>query len=206
MVGYPLLMSEADSDAVAAAYHEAGHAVAAFLYGREFADVSIVSDDDLSGPCGVTEAFEHVLSLVDEGWDTPSDLASVRNGLVVVLAGLSAEERLSGEPVASGDEYDSQMAERMVEALPSDGSASVDEYLDAARAAADRLWDRPRAWTAVRAIADALIQDRTLTFEEVVSLIRRVSPDLQPLDLPEERERWVWDDRDGWVRHGGLVE
>jgi hypothetical protein len=199
-------MSTTESDLAAAAYHEAGHAVASFLYGREFEGVSIDGGGEDPGSCTVTAAFEDVLSLVAEGWDTPSDLARVRNGLVTVLAGSSAEEYFLGEPAPSEGDYDEEMAEAMAETLATSGSATEAEYLDTAWEEAEHLWQRTDVWAAVQVVAEALLRDRRLTFEEVVSIVREASPDLEPLDLHEERERWVWDDDDGWVRCDGLAE
>jgi hypothetical protein len=137
------------------AYHEAGHAVAAYLRHLRFTSVSIVPDRGTLGRCEFSEAPIVIDLSVPP---TPHTRARVETLIVVSLAGVIAECLLTGRHNWRGAHADLHDAARYAESLAgSDAEAS---------AYARWLWEHtrvllsaPRCWLAVQRLAAALAED-----------------------------------------------
>jgi hypothetical protein len=137
------------------AYHEAGHAVAAYLRHLRFTSVSIVPDRGTLGRCEFSEAPVVIDLSVPP---TPRTRARVETLIVVSLAGVIAECLLTGRHNWRGAHADLRDAGRYAEALAgSDNEAG---------AYARWLWEHtrvllsaPPCWLAVQRLAGALTED-----------------------------------------------
>lgn len=169
-------------DREAAAYHEAGHAVAAYHLGEpeDIEHVSIFPPDD-HGHTG----FIKLAPIRDR--DLPENVGKVRDRLTVLMSGWAAEEKATGKDcpgAASGD-----IAEAFplyVDAGFADGSGTpaddgtiehqndeslYTEWLDKAR----EFMQTPEYWTEVEALKDELLEHGQLTGEEACNVIRDAS-------------------------------
>jgi ATP-dependent Zn protease len=152
----------------ATAYHEAGHAVAAWLRGMKFREVSIL-------PNASANSLGHLLHAGEPRWFHPEydvslrTVARVENHILVCFAGPAAEARLRGRHNWRGAGSDMQQAADMVSFLC--GSAEEEEaYLKLVRIRARGLVEAH--WVKVEAIAMALMDRRRLTWVEVDTIIR----------------------------------
>jgi len=149
------------------AYHEAGHAFAAFYLGAIVHRVTITPDRD-DGPerYGDTE-----IHWPREKFDTAS---FTQNAVFVALAGPVAEMLYRGEPYHPGfiPEWsnDWQVAWDAAEAQISAPKQRL-EFLERRVVEIYQFLDETRNWAAVAALADELQAHETLEQEEVASVV-----------------------------------
>jgi hypothetical protein len=173
------MCDEGDEQRKPAAYHEAGHAVAAHLLRLPLVAISTVADKASTGHTLLAPRFaERIRRAVDRGWPTLRDRALLRRCLVQTLAGPSAEMRDGGDPFLVDWRTDQRLADDYVRAICSPevpGSPMPEDppaVLDAGWAAAGALWDRPSNWRAVAGVAEALLTRGELTGDDVREIIR----------------------------------
>ena len=145
------------------AYHEAGHAVAAYACGRPFRYVTIVESGDAAGGVGFCQAPKWFEPEDDVDPATVEILTSVAVG---AFAGPVAAERISGvydEVGASSDEDSAKMAISLLgqnkEIFVENAKAVIDEY-----------------WPAVEAVAQELIVQRRITAAKAREIMAAVLP------------------------------
>ena len=92
-------MSGSEQDTLTA-YHEAGHAVIALMLGRAVHEVSILPGGKRLGYCEMRK-----------GGRAPKD--ALEADLLILLAGMAAEAKISGQYGLDGASQDLQMAERL---------------------------------------------------------------------------------------------
>jgi hypothetical protein len=146
-------VTAADADWLTAAVHESGHAVAYLHFGWQFTNIRIYEDDD-------GQIKGSVLS--------PSGTYDVFARAVCCLAGPIAEERATGvslEEQAASD-IDKMMARDALARVAIDG-LEVGSILPFTRHLVDH------EWPAIALIASELVQQRQLTYDQVVGLIQR---------------------------------
>lgn len=149
------------------AYHEAGHALMAFLLGGHIRLVTIEPDND-DGPR--REGDTQVL------WrrSTMSDRQFAAHSVQVHLAGPVAEMIYSGEPYhpALIAEWSADWAGAMIAAaaLFADERKQV-EYAEQISISLYRQFQRDDHWPALAALADELLAHETLEHEQVVELL-----------------------------------
>ncbi len=156
----------------ATAYHEAGHAVAAWLfgYGCVIKRVSAVAEEDF---LGVLEGGSPLADM-DPEWDSaPEVVAALENDAVILNSGPVAQRRFKPR---SWREYhgskDRSDAVSLVGKLG--GSIEHEEALHA------RLYQRAEAlisahWAEVEAVAAALIECGELSGNELIDLLEAAS-------------------------------
>jgi len=165
----------------ATAYHEAGHAVAGYLLRRRFEYVTIVPEGDCEG---VTEfgPLDHLIGALVEGAESGPILAYLRQALVTVLAGPTAEERWSGVPQplehlwgqdALATEDDHAQAIDMAGFIGNNPEDAASVLRDAALEAR-LLWREPRNWAAVDVLAAELLQVQRVEGRRARRVIREV--------------------------------
>lgn len=152
-----------------AAYHEAGHAVAAVVQGLEVQRATIAADHEEWG-CVEVAPVEDDFS---PEWDPPEKVKEVLEPrLVTLLAGRVAEElRAGGVALSETDESDWGDRQAVVEFAdclaggPEQTQTLVDSLIERAR---ELLIEN---WPAVAAVAQALLERETLSGEEVAAAI-----------------------------------
>lgn len=143
-------------DVEGAAYHEAGHAVAARALGLPVPDLSMIPDEDTVGTCSYAV------------WVEADEDGRREDTAAVSLAGALAEEIAVGE-------FNEEIAED--DLLHAIGLADeVTEAPDERDAWLDRAQDRAeevlrRDWAAVEALAEALLARRLLSAAEAEEII-----------------------------------
>ncbi len=143
-----------------AAYHEAGHAVAAFHYHRSIRGVTV----DTEGSGGTFCAALHPRArgrFPDAAWRR-----LVEEEICICLAGPIAEGIAHGAAVESA-EIDLKHVQRWMGELEVPNAALV-TFVARARA----VLREPRTWNAVRTVARRLIQGRRISGADVDAIFR----------------------------------
>lgn len=160
------------------AYHESGHAVAAFLLGGKIDHLAITPVDDLTSDFlsipadGFPNRTGEIRVIWPEGLATDSELA-VRE-IKVSLAGPVVEMIFDGSQFAPEFieewRYDWELAvDRATEFLPR--NKPVVEHLAQFTFELMEFFERDDAWAAVAALADELEAHETLETEQIEDVI-----------------------------------
>lgn len=138
------------------AYHEAGHAVAAYVMHRRFTSVSIIpeEDDDSYGRCSMGKW----LSNLNPEWDTGNKVRNlVEREAMIYMAGAQAVARLTGRINWVGFGYDKVKAINIINRL-CDDEKELGAYFR-------WLWERTRIWVKfslhwamIEALSEALME------------------------------------------------
>jgi ATP-dependent Zn protease len=132
------------------AVHEAGHAVVALAVGRQVHRVSILPNQTRLGVCELKK-----------GRAKPSGTL-LEDEIVILLAGVAAEGRLTGHYDWNAGARDIRYADQLIESR----AATAKQVERMRRRMMDRvehLLDGEATWAAVEVIADQLIQHRTIS-------------------------------------------
>lgn len=153
------------------AYHEAGHAVAAYLLHWPIRSVAIVPSEDgeTLGMCRLAGWGRRT----SPEWDaSPWTIRRVRRCIMHYLAGHVAERRVRGRNNWQGSRGDLMSATYMVMYLVGSPEETGPE-MDRLWRATEQLLNESRAWAAVMALAEALLKQPTLRAQEVRMVIRQ---------------------------------
>ena len=145
-------------------YHEAGHAVAACFTRMRFKQVTILPDKDSLGKCSLTlwKDFRPDVEMAHRL--NPR----VRAYTFVALAGVTAEEKSAGHFPRFGFEDDQNLAYSLISKVV--GSFEEEQaYVDFMRQQTKNLIEAN--WEAAQAVAQALLERKTLRYPEVRRLI-----------------------------------
>ncbi len=146
------------------AYHEAGHAVMAQLCGRQVTEVEIIGDREHTGS---VQSLAYLPDPVE--FDRPEDEAEeVVRRLKVILAGIVAEEIISGREQWDDSNQDLDTAVRLAMRLVDD-CEDVMPLLEETRTEMKR--ELRRHWSAVEMLAGELLVHKVLTGSEVRRLV-----------------------------------
>lgn len=137
-------------DAVAVAYHEAGHAVVALALGRPVHRVSVRPSEQWLGRCEFQKGT----------WRRSQD--PVETEILIMLAGLAAESRHSGRYAWDGAERDLWAVRELTERRAS-GTKQFERLERRLLDKTEHLLDQPGLWPAVEAIAAELLQHTTIS-------------------------------------------
>ena len=158
-----------DAELRATAYHEAGHAVAAFVLRRPIRTASI---EPAEGSLGRVEHHPPGKWFQpDAGVDTRTRNL-VKRHIVGHLAGPLAEERFTGSHNETGATSDHHHAVDLASYLVDDDER-LQILVDDLSSRAAELLARTDVWRAVEAVAEELVRDRLLAGREVRAVIRR---------------------------------
>jgi hypothetical protein len=152
-----------------AAYHESGHVVASIALGQKVFSITI----------------ERTVTVHRDGWEafaglTRADLGGPMSTAIVYLAGPAASMRLSPGDNQTGMEGDFRHADKAIDAATGECSSFPNVSVYAcrranislqARAAAERIAEH--YWPEIAAIADALLERKTIGGDAAVQLFER---------------------------------
>ncbi len=191
---------------IISAYHEAGHAVIAWYYGRRILGAFISQDKNKNGSCEIIRLF---------GKFPDIEVHELEREMDIIMAGAVAEEQLTGKKLTftewSGTDYPEAVEIAMDWATKSGGTLN-DEYLIDQSIDVDgikgcifsraflyefggnvrNLISRPHIWHCVEALANALLKHETLSGDEVTSIISKaweMSHDDRKEELIETQDR-----------------
>lgn len=171
------------------AYHEAGHAVAAALQGFSIARVSIARQGGYGGSCvyrprhragpgGAGRASaplaHRTLRRLARAAASVALAGSVAQDACALEHGFVALDLRTGLPFplfSAGADADARNAWRVARALSARGGAQR-AFLAGVRTTTERLLGAPDAWSAVRALARALLRTRTVQGADAERIIR----------------------------------
>lgn len=132
------------------AYHEAGHAVIALILGRDVHRVSILPNQTRLGQCDLKKGAVKA----SKDW--------LETEVLILLAGVAAEGRVSGRYCWDGASRDLRQARALTESRA--GSARQAERLE--RRWLDKvefLLNSPENWLAVEMLAKDLVERKTIS-------------------------------------------
>jgi len=132
------------------AYHEAGHAVMALLMGRAIQKVSIIPSQNRLGTCTIKKGR------------TKQVQDKLEAEILILLAGMAAEGRKSGHYNVQGASQDLRIVEKLAMARsgnPRQSQKLIHKMLDKTQ----HLLSNKAAWSAVKVIADELIQHESIS-------------------------------------------
>ena len=165
----------------ATAYHEAGHAVAAFAMGKRFKKVSVIpnSDEDSLGRVSGCGWKSKLNPEFDDG-------ARVRNlveaQIIILLAGPVAEAKLTGQFNHIGASKDYEYVVRYASYLTG-SSDETTAYINWLIEKTKNVLSTYR-WNALEQLADELIKRREIAYKAAREIIRKgIDGDLPPLNL-----------------------
>ena len=152
-----------------AAYHEAGHAVIAIVLGCDFKEAAV---GPTRAECYTKSETRFQIPRPGPDGLSPDDRSRIENEMVQLVAGPSAQERFTGQPVTNLQRMGgaTQPGDDWHKFFRCAGVLGIDA------AAAKALEDRSRAlvkthWESIEAVAAALIARRAITAREVRELI-----------------------------------
>jgi hypothetical protein len=151
------------------AYHEAGHAVAAWVQHRRFTRVTIVPKAEVLGSCSLARlpTFHPDLDI-----DRRTEQWTERE-ILLSLAGIAAEAHLIGRrPRGWFDQNDVRQAFRLALYQAGGDVKGAAAYLDWCWYPARGLVAHPLNWAAIEALAAALLAHRTLGERRARQVIR----------------------------------
>jgi ATP-dependent Zn protease len=168
LADFPLLEIVSDPLRLTA-YHEAGHAVMAQLCGQQLTEVEIVGDEEHTGSV-------RSLRFVDEegsSRDPAIPTAPVERRLLCTVAGMVAENLVTGHRELDESCEDLDAAVQLAMKVVGDCERVI-PYLEVVREHTEDLLRRN--WDAVEALADALVERRRMSGEEVRRLLAPLLP------------------------------
>jgi len=138
-----------DALTILTAYHEAGHGVIALQQGRSVREVSILPGGKRLGYCEMAKGGRPMKDALEAD-------------LLILLAGLAAEAKVSGRYGLDGAAQDLRMAEKL--ALHRAGNArQAERLLERALDKAEHLMRDAATWSAIDLIAAELLKAGVLS-------------------------------------------
>jgi len=153
------------------AYHEAGHAVAAYHLRRGTKYVTIEGDDEALGRTRHTRCPSLFRSDVDQG---PRTCALTERECLVNFAGPAAEARLTGRYNHKGAEHDVWCSIELASRI-NDSDEATEAHLKWLRVRARDMMRSSHLWSAVKALAEALLAERTIKWHRARQIIREAA-------------------------------
>lgn len=155
------------------AYHEAGHAVAAWHFGYPLEGVSIVPGEDFGG---ISQSQTPTFHMNPDYDDAPEIEEAIRNQVVICYAGRAAQQLFSPRSWrhyhGQGDlETSVEIASYLVP--PEQQEALHAQLLQEARTLTKELWG------AVEKVAEVLLVEKTLSGEQTTRLIEEATGKVQ---------------------------
>lgn len=148
--------------------HEAGHAVSDIFHGLTFKSVTL--DDAEIGPHVEGEVYNKPVNPLAP---TVTEMDWIERQARATYAAHWAEKKAFGLDHRSGDRGDTENANKFAQDYipgPVDRTPWLSRQFYAAQDDVEDLMP------AIQAVADALVQNRTMTYEEIVSICRPLLP------------------------------
>ena len=146
------------------AYHEAGHAIMHVVRGVPMDLVTIVSNDDYNGVCRWNHGPSIMLTM-NMGNTSRAYRELAIDSILISLSGAAAEERFSGRYDKDGAEDDMNSAYNVAVYY----SRNPDKYLSSKFGEARKIIRDN--WRQVDLVAKALLEQKTLTWDDVLNLL-----------------------------------
>jgi hypothetical protein len=155
---------------LAVAYHEAGHTVAAWVYGFKLKKVTIVPKANALGSMS-SDARLHFRTLKN-GNPSGATIGRYHERVVSMLAGRAAQRRFKPQSIhSSRASSDLASATVILTLLHGDGEERKHAYRYL-EARAQKLVSHPQRWRMIQDLAKALIERQTMTGDEVEATLR----------------------------------
>ncbi len=154
---------------VATAYHEAGHAVAAYRLDIPVTRATIEADDDSLGSVVHANLHRRVYRALEAGPITPQTRDKIERHMIIALAGGIAEKQYCNRGNYVGSKRDRHSVVDFAIAL-SNSTAEAEAYLKWLQQRTINLIQRN--WNAVDAVTERLLALTTLSGDEVATVIR----------------------------------
>ena len=135
------------------AFHEAGHAVVAIAVGRNVKQVSIIAGGNKLGVCKMSKGRVKASNDVLEA------------ELLILLAGMAAEARISGQYNVGGAAQDLRDAERLA-TMRAGNPRQTEKTMRRALDKVQNMISKPGNWTAIKTIAKALLESESISGRE----------------------------------------
>jgi hypothetical protein len=166
------------------AYHEAGHAVAAYALRRAFRSVTIVPGEDFLGKIWLTK-----LSTFHPEYDNSSKTnRRVEEGIIINYAGFVAEGIFTGRNDYRGAHHDLVCAAALASNMV--GSAEEeDAYLNYLWISTKNLMKLPHWWSATEALAKTLLEKKTLNHKHAKQVIQKAVEDSIKEEMDKSKRR-----------------
>jgi ATP-dependent Zn protease len=150
----------------ALAYHEAGHSVAACLAQLRFQNATIIPTEEYLGRC----TLETWKDFHPDYRDDHRTVSQAKRRMFVTVAGSIAEEKFTGYPIED-DPHFAQVLQRAGHLNGSQASANLYTQF---------MWQQTKDyldlhWECVQAVANVLLEQKTLGYQKIRALIREAS-------------------------------
>ena len=166
-------------DSAPTAYHEAGHAVAHWLFNFPIERVSIVSEDDHLGAVYGSAVHIEFAETADDSNEVEKKL---KNAIIIYLAGGEAQRHFDADTVETWHEEEDR--ENALEVLWHLGYPSTTLEIMYQELFAETVQLVTDHWKHIETLALALVEERELTGERVIQLLSQANeePDLSMQD------------------------
>lgn len=145
------------------AYHEAGHAVMALAVGRSVHKVDVQAKGTRLGVCKMNKGR------AGKAKSSKASTDNLEGDLLILLGGMAAEARKSGEYNMEGASKDLREAESL--AMMRAGNANqAGKVLKRAMDKVHHLLSKPEIWGAVKVIAAGLVETSTMSGKQAKHL------------------------------------
>lgn len=138
------------AEEIATAFHEAGHAVMSLVLRRPVERVSIQPNERRLGQCALRKSVHGPLK------------DAVENEILILLGGVGAEARHTGEYAWEAASDDMRTIRRLLE-VRSDNARQMKRTQQRLLDKAEHLLDQPGVWTAVERVAAELLQNTSIS-------------------------------------------
>jgi hypothetical protein len=162
------MSTESDSDREEAAFHEAGHVVAAVVHGVRFRFSSIGLSDDCESLGRIAVVFPGEL---DRAASNRLKRDKIDRCVLVFMSGLAAQTKYSGRCDRDGAENDFAAAYDLLSYWHEDESV-IDAFMVYATRRARAFVAQPNVWSGIEAVAAALVARTHLKSPEVKRILR----------------------------------
>jgi ATP-dependent Zn protease len=156
------------------AYHEAGHAVVAELYGIPFDRVTITADADSAGHAMLRDPF---------GWVYDGDPGSDARARALIAFHLAGRAAARQYDEAGGDPASATSDLAQAYAVAADSTGGPKETGDLVKDMEQTVYEVVELnWQAIQAVAKALLARQTLTESEVTSIMAAIPDQTDPFE------------------------
>jgi len=175
------------SDIKTSAYHEAGHIVIAWHYGRSIKNASISKGDKKRGKANIIRLYGNLPNIPNHELEKEMD---------IILGGIAAEEQISNKkelkPEWGGTDYpdaveiaiewskktgreldDKYLKDQEMEVDGITGIFFQQEFFDEFGGNVRELISRLHIWKCIEAVAEALLKQSELGREDILSIISK---------------------------------